>query len=390
MKHRILLASLFLLVISFASAQAQTYTITDLGSLAPTAINSWAEVVGNQNGHGFVWARGWGKHDLGLLPGGTSSYAASINDRGAVTGTADGIGTVVSPDPSESPSAECSDLTQPFIWTPKNGMKGLGAIEIETFYGEFTAKDWCQFEPFYGSGINDRGQIVGYTSDYPDLYQWGFLWTSTGGISIFGDSWIDTLAYGINNSGEIVGQNGSSIEVAHATAWINNVSTDLGTLDTGEVNPNVVSSSAAGVNDRGQIVGWSNFPPFSPPPFSPPCTPYSGCPMHAVLWTKTGTIRDLGTLPGDSLSVAVAINLFGEVIGASGNSAVWQGPTGSTVEVIGRPFIWSASNGMQDLNTLIPVGGWVLNSVSDINVWGQIVGSGTLNGESHGFLLTPQ
>jgi hypothetical protein len=44
---------------------------------------------------------------------------------------------------------------------------------------------------------------------------------------------------------------------------------------------------------------------------------------------------------------------------------------------------------MQDLNTLIPVSDWVLNSVSDINVWGQIVGSGTLNGETHGFLLTP-
>jgi hypothetical protein len=45
---------------------------------------------------------------------------------------------------------------------------------------------------------------------------------------------------------------------------------------------------------------------------------------------------------------------------------------------------------MQDLNTLIRSGsGWVLNSVSGINVWGQIVGSGTFNGETRGFLLTP-
>ena len=75
--------------------------------------------------------------------------------------------------------------------------------------------------------------------------------------------------------------------------------------------------------------------------------------------------------------------------------AAWQewSPTGVGIgglEVVGRPFLWSANKGMQDLNMLIPVSDWVLNSVSDINVWGQIVGSGTLNGESHGFLLTPQ
>ncbi|MGA2647890.1 MAG: hypothetical protein ABSF15_24595 [Candidatus Sulfotelmatobacter sp.] len=119
------------------------------------------------------------------------------------------------------------------------------------------------------------------------------------------------------------------------------------------------------------------------------------CPIHAVLWSKTGAIRDLGTLPGDLLSGAVAINLFGKVVGTSGNSAVSQyysstGVGEGGVEVVGRAFIWEPRRGMRDLNMLIPVSDWVLNSVSDINVWGQIVGSGTLNGESHGFLLTPQ
>ena len=46
---------------------------------------------------------------------------------------------------------------------------------------------------------------------------------------------------------------------------------------------------------------------------------------------------------------------------------------------------------LQDLNTLISsTSGWVLNSATGINIWGQIVGSGTLNGQSHGFLLTPR
>jgi Tricorn protease C1 domain len=60
-------------------------------------------------------------------------------------------------------------------------------------------------------------------------------------------------------------------------------------------------------------------------------------------------------------------------------------------EIFGRPFIWSECNGMRDLNTLIRGNsGWLLNSATDINVWGQIVGMGTLNGQPHGFLLTPR
>lgn len=97
-------------------------------------------------------------------------------------------------------------------------------------------------------------------------------------------------------------------------------------------------------------------------------------------------------MPGDTSSVALKVNLFGQIIGTSGNTVAQQdGVPGGTIQVIGRPFIWSERGGMQDLNTLIRVSsGWVLNSVSGINLWGQIVGSGTLNGEPHGFLLTPR
>ncbi len=46
---------------------------------------------------------------------------------------------------------------------------------------------------------------------------------------------------------------------------------------------------------------------------------------------------------------------------------------------------------MRDLNTLVRGNSkWVLSSATDINVWGQIVGQGMLNGKPHGFLLTPR
>jgi hypothetical protein len=45
---------------------------------------------------------------------------------------------------------------------------------------------------------------------------------------------------------------------------------------------------------------------------------------------------------------------------------------------------------MQDLNNLIDsASGWVLSRASGINAFGQIVGQGTIGGNTHAFLLTP-
>jgi len=38
-------------------AVAQVYTITDLGPISPTAINTVGQVVGNLNGHAFIWTK---------------------------------------------------------------------------------------------------------------------------------------------------------------------------------------------------------------------------------------------------------------------------------------------------------------------------------------------
>ena len=136
MKQGILIAFLSLLV---PIAGAQVYTITDLGSLSPTAINIWGQVVGNSNEQAFIWTQFTGRKRLGRLTGGTFSYAASINDLGVVTGTADGPGTVISKESASlrcthrpRRTKNCSDLTQPFVWTARKGMRGLGAVEAPT------------------------------------------------------------------------------------------------------------------------------------------------------------------------------------------------------------------------------------------------------------------
>ncbi|MGA2336194.1 MAG: hypothetical protein ABSG08_12525 [Terriglobales bacterium] len=376
---------LFLFCLISPLSVAQVYKVTDLGPLAPTAINNWGQVVGNLNGQALLWTQ-WGNLDLGTLAGGTFSNAAAINDFGAVAGTANGLGTVISHEPGV-PNQECSDLTQPFVWRRVNGMQGLGTLAIypgwQDLYG-------CDVK-FYATGINGLGQVVGYTTVYSSFYQWAFLWTSADGMTAFGGSWPPTFVNGISNTGQIVGQNSyypqpDTWGIGHATSWKKGVVTDLGTLGGG-ADVADYGSSAGGVNDLGQVVGWSTTDPI---PFS-----LDSSPVHAVLWTPSGVIRDLGTLPGDVSSVASKINFFGQVIGSSGNTLYLNTSCDcsedSPFEVTGRPFIWTQRSGMQDLNTLIPgTSGWVLNSATGINNWGQIVGSGMLNGEQRGFLLTPK
>ena len=91
-------------------------------------------------------------------------------------------------------------------------------------------------------------------------------------------------------------------------------------------------------------------------------------------------MRDLGTLPGDSASLALGINDKGEVVGASLDASFNP-----------RAILWE--NGpMTDLNTLVaanPSGLYLLIAES-INSSGEIAGLAvTRTGELHGFLATP-
>jgi probable HAF family extracellular repeat protein len=85
------------------------------------------------------------------------------------------------------------------------------------------------------------------------------------------------------------------------------------------------------INDHGWVVGYAGFP---------------GTTTHAVLWKPSGATyeaKDLGTLPGTSISIAVAIDELGRVIGWSQTSNF--PPTGS-------PFLWTESGGLVDLGSL--------------------------------------
>jgi probable HAF family extracellular repeat protein len=95
---------------------------------------------------------------------------------------------------------------------------------------------------------------------------------------------------------------------------------------------------------------------------------------RAFLWTPTNGMQDLGVLPGRSLSTASSINNAGQVVGRS------EGGPGE------RAFLWTATGGMQDLGDLPD--GALTRFANDINNAGQVVGGTSAGQSSRAFLWT--
>jgi probable HAF family extracellular repeat protein len=175
-------------------------------------------------------------------------------------------------------------------------------------------------------------------------------------LGTLGGTW--SYALGINASGQIVGDswiNTTDSSPYHGYLYSGGVMTDLGTLPYGS------DSQANGINASGQVVGSS----------------YTLVGPHAFLYSG-GVMTDLGTLPGDGQGYSKGINASGQVVGYSVSK------DGSLY----RAFLYSGG-AMIDLNSLLPANsGWFrLTEAYAINDFGQIAGSGIVNGATHAFLL---
>lgn len=331
--------ALYLGLTFFSSANAG-YTITDLGvNSFANAINNHGQVVGRaSNGRAFLYSNGTMK-DLGTLQGSFGwSNAKGINNLGQIVG--------------ESTYSSATNSYRAFLYS-NGSMTDLG-----TMGGEHSS----------ASSINDRGQIVGLTvlRSTTSMNKWGEWESEQWSFLYENGSMSNTPTYmgyadyanSINNNGEIVGT--QQIKGVHAIeqgwSYSNGVRTPLWGLDNG--------SYASDVNDSGQIVGYFEFVQDS---------------WGTAALFSNGTITNLGTLGGGASSFASAINNLGQIVGYS--RLPFQGPT--------HAFLYSDGS-MLDLNNLIdPNSGWTLTEAKDINDLGQIVGWGEINGQTHGYLLTP-
>ncbi len=157
-----------------------------------------------------------------------------------------------------------------------------------------------------GFSVNISGQVVGVSQSSNGLSSQAFLY-SGGQMQAIGTlggtySW----AYGINNAGQIVGQNSTASGYLHAFLYSGGQMQDIDTIGSED-------SCAYGINSEGQVVGEVAHPFFG--------TEYT---FHAFLYSN-GTMTDLNTLiassSGWTLIQANAINDEGQIVGIGTNPA---------------------------------------------------------------------
>ncbi len=207
--------------------------------------------------------------------------------------------------------------------------------------------------PFHPRGMNNLGQVAGEVSNGPSGPPWhAAVWYPSGTIAdlgkLSGGSDYSTAA-DINDNGQVAGYSQTS-SGNRAFLWEYGSMLDLGTLGSGD-------SIGNALNGSGQVVGRSGVP-------------------HAFLWTAGTGMTDLGDLDsGTRSSEAYAVNDSGLLVGGS---------TGSPVNANDSvAFVWRQGAGMQTLGVLA---GDNYSLAVDISNRGWAVGYSGSYGRAHAFV----
>jgi probable HAF family extracellular repeat protein len=311
------------------SSQAVKFRYENLGTLGgnqnytgfsfkEAGINNAGQVVGHAftaGGvkHAFVKSPGQTMVDLGLIiPGSGESRARCINNSGVIGGFFNITGY------------------HACVWVPSSGgylWTSLGGDNSEVY------------------GMNDTA-VVGLA--YIDIYSHAYVKPQGGEGHDLGipTGYIESRATGINNANTIVGYLSDAEGVFTACFW----SPSGGAYTAAAPLFGVSDTVALAVNNPGQAVGWHKL---------------SDNVFHAVLKSPGQGLQDLGTLVGpEGQSQAYDINDYAWVVGWS------HSYDGS------RAFLWTPSDGMLDLNTLVVnlPPGVKLHEAHAINQRGEIAG----------------
>ncbi len=302
--------------------------------------------------------------DLGGL-GGSTSRGTAINDVGEILGEA---------------SSATSALDASF------------ALNNQTASGSFFAESNGTEHALPGAGValNSHGEVVG-TQSATDAcgatLRSAFVWSVRLGARTLpplpGD--LESVATAINGAGVVVGYSADASSTPHAVVWIKGQPQALGTPDgstpiainkQGQVlgllagktkgttynfflwtaatgyqpAPSLTRagdqlSLAIALNERGQILGTSSDAKFV---------------AHAVLWDANAGLLDIGQVAADTTSTALSLNDRGDVL------AVSSAASGSAQHF----FLWNSATGLRNVDVGQPV-----TSVAALNAHGDLVGT---------------
>ena len=311
-----------------AHAATRQYHLVDLGAdTTATAVASNGKVLGTQAGGDAVYDPATGAWLPIKRHSSGNDHPTAVNASGTVTGS----------------------------WT-----YGRAGSVAETWKGSKPAtllypKD--SSVESYANDIADNGTVVG--SECPKSAHYACrVFTSKAGVTtvIGAPSDIDAFGTLINKAGQIAGTaRFDATSPDHAFRYDAGTWIDVGTLG-GE------TSRAYGMNAKGTIVGCAD----------------TGKPLLQHAFTYSDKLKDLGTLNGGS-SCASGIADDGTVVGS----------TAGTTSGTDVAFIWNPG-AMLELSQVSDAGaGWDLGSDPRINGGGTIVGTGTLDGVRHAYMLLP-
>ena len=303
-------------------------------------------------------AGSWAAQDLGVLPGGTWSFAISMNEEGQIAGNGDARGQAGYYRPVLWNNGQISEL--PLLPGDVNsnvhGMNDSGDVvgwsgdlkivcpanSINIFVnktcvnGSFPkAVIWhdgtlerllpliAPTDTLSGAnafGVNDDGAVTLVTARITTTCNTVACATATRRATVIDEDGVATelpylptgvysVPHAILEDGTVVGYsgiNGSNPLVVgpkHAALWARGIVTDLGVFSGG------TNSEAWWMNGKGQIVGYSTGKDAAGVAYS-----------HAALW-QNGVLTDLGTLAGGTVSNAFGINNEGQIVGYSNTVA---------------------------------------------------------------------
>ena len=163
--------------------------------------------------------------------------------------------------------------------------------------------------------MNDKGQIVGWSQLAGSSDDRAFIWEDGVMTDLGTLGGASAIAWGINNRGQVVGTSTLANGTPRAFLWEKGTMIDLGVLSGSG------ASSAAGINDHGDVVGLSS-------------TSDVDCAPLPFIWRR-GVMTAI-SLPGKSCFsgdfsgefIVRDISDAGHVIGGFNNSTIW------------RPWIW--------------------------------------------------